>query len=165
MIKKIRERGFTMIEMIAAIFIVTVGVIGIFILIQQTISFITISSSRLVAFYLAQEGIEIVRNIRDSNILKIHQEIEGVEWDTGLTDCDLGCEADYDDWILVSNDRYLKIDGGFYNYDLGNDTRFKRKIIIIPDSDVLSVSVEVSWQERNRTHQVTTKENLYCWYQ
>jgi len=157
------KNGFTFLEVLAAILLMTLGVMGTLSLITQTTIFTQIASSRFIASYLVQEGIEIVKNIRDTNFLKIHKGIEGINWDTGLTGCSLGCEADYNDSALVSADRYLKIDGGFFNYDSVTDTVFKRKITITPGTDILKVSVEVSWQERGRTHKVTTQENLYKW--
>ena len=168
------KQGFTLIEVLAAIFLITVGVTGALIVINQTTIFTQVTSSRLVASYLAQEGIEIVKNIRDTNSLKIHKGLLTKEhWTDGLTGCAGGCEADYDDSALVSADRYLKIDGGFYNYDSGTDTVFKRKIIVFdlidlddpPDGipDQMKVQVLVSWEERGRSHQVTAQENLYKW--
>jgi len=174
MIKKIKERGFTMMEMIAAIFIITVGALGIFSLVSQTISFISVSSSRLTAIYLAQEGIEIVRNIRDSNWLEARENPD-VSWDEGIP---LGSwEADYTTQNLTQPydaGNYLNISNGFYCYSSGTPTKFKRKITIFgkvnldgdPEEifDLLKISVEVSWTERGRTHQVTTQENLYRWH-
>lgn len=153
------QKGFTLLEVIIAIFILTVGIAGAYTLITQTISSAAISEERLIAAYLAQEGIEIGRNIRDGNWL------EGATWNTGLTGCSTGCEADFDDSSLVASaSRYLKIDGGFYNYDSGTNTKFKRKITIIPEgTDILKVSVLVEWQERGRTHQLSAQENLYNW--
>jgi prepilin-type N-terminal cleavage/methylation domain-containing protein len=170
------QKGFTLIEVIVAIFVLTIGVIGILSLVNQTIISSQIISSRLVASYLAQEGIEIVKNIRDTNSLEIHKGLlTEDQWIYGLTGCESGCEADYNDSILVSANRYLKIDGGFYNYDSGNDTIFKRKITIFdvvdldvpPDEimDKMKVQVEVSWTERLRTYQVTAQENIYKWMQ
>ena len=162
------KRSFTLIEALIAIFLVNVGVVGAFTLVSQIIAFTQITSSRLIALYLGQEGIEIVRNIRDSNFLKIHRGIAGINWDTGLTGCTAGCEADYNDPSLVSASRYLKINGGFFNYDSGQYTVFKRRIIVTSDTDrgtaILRVSVEVSWQERGKTHQVAVQENLYKWW-
>ena len=173
------NKGFTLLEVIAAIFLMTIGVIGILSLVNQTIISSQTTSSRLVASYLAQEGIEIVKNIRDTNSLEIHKGLLPEEqWIYGLTGCESGCEADYNDSILVSANRYLKIDeidGGFYNYDSGNDTIFKRKITIFdvvdlddpPDEimDKMKVQVEVSWTERLRAYQVTAQENIYRWIQ
>jgi type II secretory pathway pseudopilin PulG len=156
--------GFTLLEVIIAMFIVTMGVGAVFVLVNQTLNSSGIISSRFIAIYLAQEGIELVREIRDSNFLKINNGAGGASWDAGLTNCQAGCEADYNDANLIFNNRYLKIDGGFYNYDLGTDTTFKRKITITTSTaDILEISVEASWQEQGRAHQVTVKENLYNW--
>jgi len=167
------KRGFTIIELMVTIFIMTVGLIGISNLIQQTTSFVFISSSKLTASYLAQEGIEIVRNIGDTNL------IEGEDYDKGLVfppiDCGIigsGCEADYDDSALSSySDQFLNIDSsGFYSYAPGSPTKFKRKITIdsTTDSDTwpyLKISVVVSWQEKGTLYEVTAEERLYNWRQ
>lgn len=159
-------------EVIVAIFIITAGVVGVLSLISQTVGSVTISSQRLTAAYLAQEGIEIVRNIRDTNWL------EDVAWDDGLGVSDW--EADYDDANLTScpfpcdyenNLRFLKIDGGFYNYISGTGAEFKRKITISREEyppgsgryDKITVTVEVFWQEKGRPHSVPVQENLYNW--
>lgn len=161
-----KSKGFTIIEVLTAIFVITVGVGGAVILINQTISSIKTTSSKLVASYLAQEGIEIVKNIRDSNFLKIQKTGSG-NWTDGLTGCALGCEGDFASTTTLSSylDRKLKIDGGFYKYsDSGTETPFKRKITITQNGDILEVLVETSWQERGRSYNVITQENLYKWW-
>ncbi len=163
-------QGFTLIEVVIALFLVIVGIGGAFTLIQQVISFISISSSKLTAAYLSQEGIEIVRNVRDTNWLE-----GGTNpWDEGLTDCSTGCIVDYnhsygpnqlDPNLPVYASQYLNIDAsGFYSYSSGTPTSFKRRITIgKPNSDTLEVSVQVQWEERGRTHIITARENLYNW--
>lgn len=158
------KKGFTLIEVVIAIFIATVGIMGAFSIIQQVVAYTSASYNRLTAAYLAQEGIEVVRNIRDGNWLK------GGNWQIGLTGCEVkGCEANYNDTSLASyGDRYLKIDGGFYNYDSGNDTKYKRKIFINPatgpdGSSILKVVIVVEWQKKGKTDRFSVQENLYNW--
>ncbi|MBA7596520.1 hypothetical protein ES703_03494 [subsurface metagenome] len=128
------NKSFTLIEIVVAIFLITVGTVGAFSLIQRTIAFTVISSSRLVAANLAQEGIEIIRNTRDTNWLS------GNPWDQGLSS------------------------GGWQAVEMnGQATNFQRRITITPDTDVLGVQVEVSWQERLRAHQVTVQTKLHNW--
>jgi hypothetical protein len=156
-----RNRGFTIIEATVALFVLTTGVLGAYSLIQRTIAFTSVSASRLTASYLAQEGTEIVRNFRDSNYL------QGLAWDNGLSACAAGCEVDYNDSVLsvwIDPGRFLKVDNNFvYNYETGTDTYYKRKIIISPSDGILDVSVQVSWQERGRSHQVTAQTRLRDW--
>ena len=171
---KMVKNGFTLLEMIMAIFVITVGILGIMSLIQKAMVSTSISSSRLAAVYLAQEGIEIVRNTRDVNWLEVG--ILANSWDEGLTACGgIGFIADYNhsygpDQIDPTFPCYagqpLNIDSdGFYGYSSGIQTKFKRKIIVTTasDPDIRNVSVEVSWQDRMMPYSLSVQENLYNW--
>ncbi|MDI6591435.1 MAG: prepilin-type N-terminal cleavage/methylation domain-containing protein [Patescibacteria group bacterium] len=159
------NKGFTLLEVMAAIFVITVGVIGGMTAVQKTITLISISSSRLIAAYLVQEGIEIVRNIRDTNWLE--GRAAEVPWDEGLQICSAGCEGDYTmNQSLVSwQGGYLNIDNNnFYSYSSGNPTKFKRKITISKlEPDILEVQVKVTWSERGMPQSLSAKEYLYKW--
>lgn len=163
-----RGAGFTLLEVILAITILTLAAGGSFVLIQQTVGSVSQVQSRLIASYLLQEGIEIIKNIRDSNWLK------GNDFDNGLDagDWEIDCSqsslnsclppCDYNN----NNLHFLKIDGGFYNYSEGADTRFKRKITISKEPeepDRLKVSVEVLWKERGKNYSIKSQEFLYNW--
>ena len=174
-------KGFTLMEAIVAIFLLTVGIIGVSILITNTISSTRISTDKLIASYLAQEGIEIVRNIRDTNWLE-----GAASWDDGISVGDY--EADYTNTQgfyhtcsfspFTANCEYdnlypLRIDGGFYNYSGGTETKFRRRITIFdktdlsspPDGtvDMFKISVLVTWQEKGKIHKVEAREDLYNW--
>lgn len=160
--KRKRSRGFTLLEVITAIFILTVGAGASFALIQQTLLASSLIEFKLIASYLAQEGIEIVRNIRDTNWLQEQRNTEPAKsspWDDGLCDLPPTCtwQADYTtatfeptdfegcadinhyNCNIYSDSSLLYVDGntGFYRYLAApgpNDTQtiFKRKISITP---------------------------------
>jgi len=154
--KKSKKRGFTLIELMMVVFIVSIGIAGVLNLIAKIFLHSRFTSSKLTAIYLAQEGMEIVRNIRDTNW------VEGEKWDQGIVSGDF--EADWDDQSLSSyQGRYLRIDGGHYNYDSGQLTKFKRKITIEKESDRILVSVNVSWQEGGEGYFVEDYTELYDW--
>ena len=160
---KMDKRGFTLLEVILAIFVIMVGIVGTLGIIQQGISYTQLSSSRLTADYLAQEGIEIVRNIRDTNWLEWRAN-QDILWSDGIPSGDW--EADYKTQNLTQSytGTYLNIDNsGFYSYFSGSPAKFKRKITIAKDTNILKISVQVKWQERGRNNQVTVQENLYNW--
>lgn len=159
-----KNKSFTLIEVTVAIFLVTVGVGGTFALIQQSISSISISSSRLVASYLAQEGIEIVRNIRDTNWLE-QRTAPTIPWNDGLPAGDWAADYQTNDLTQSYAGNFLNIDGnGFYSYSSGETTNLKRKITITPQgSDILEISVKVEWSERGRNHDVEVINHLYNW--
>ncbi|XOB41129.1 MAG: type IV pilus modification PilV family protein [Candidatus Nealsonbacteria bacterium] len=179
---KFFKKGFTLLEVIVAVFILTVGVGGSFALIQQTLFAAAMAQSRIIAAYLAQEGIEIIRNIRDNNWLEQRESSE-VLWNDGLNNClppNSCCEADYETDTPSSypplttiagctfNDlRYLNIDNsGFYSYSGDNQTKFKRRIFIeLIDTDKIKVEVVVEWKERGRTHQIEVVEHITNWYE
>lgn len=83
--KKIKSpRGFGMLEMVIALGILMMGVIGFSTLTMATIVTSRTSELRIVAANLAREGIEVARNIRDSNWLKIDAGQAGVSWNKDL---------------------------------------------------------------------------------
>ena len=130
-------RGFTLVEVIVVVFVITIGLLAVFNIIQNITIFSRLAASRLTAVYLAQEGIELVRNQRDTNWL------EGVDWDNGLTGCELFPFCQFG---------VINIDG------------FTRNISIVPDgSNKMDVSVDVTWQERGREYSVTNATELHNW--
>jgi hypothetical protein len=169
------KKGFTLLEAVIGIFIIVVGLVGGLSAVLQIVSLSSVSSGRLTAAYLAQEGIEIIRNIRDTNWLEART-ATSTPWDEGLTGCAAGCVADYnhsygpnptDPNLPAYSGQSLNIGGsGFYGYAAGTATTFKRKITIQkPASDRLEVTVEVTWTEKGKPYSFSTKENLYNWQQ
>lgn len=153
------KQGFTLLEVSISLTIITVGVLGVFALVQQTVGLLPVSKQRLAASYLAQEGVEIVRNLRDANI------VGGRVWNLGLTDCGAGCEADYLSPLSAWASRYLLDNNNFYNYSSGSETLYKRKITIDSSAaDVLKMTIEISWQEKTRPHSIKAREDIYNWY-
>lgn len=75
--KKIRHSraGFTLVELIVGMTIFSIAITSIFLLLNSTMKSVTISRSEIIVSNLLREQIELVRNIRDSNIAK------GAVWD------------------------------------------------------------------------------------
>ena len=149
--------------MIFAITIISVGVLGVYNGMSFAISNTQKAREHFMSAYLAQEGIEIVKNMRDANW------IVGSEWDEGLV-CANGCEADYNTASSTFSSfpytgRYLKIDSsGFYNYDSGADTIYQRKITTVePVSPTSTLNIIVEVYFKGVT--TTVREDLRDWYQ
>lgn len=164
------SRGFTLLEVLVAIFILTTGIVGVFGLIHHTVSFTSATQNKLGASYLAQEGVEIVRNIRDSNFLKIRAGVAGANWKDGIDVpaglCAAGCKADYNAASLDPGSPSASIlrDGTLYSYDSGSATSFTRIITITPDGpNKIFVEVKVAWQERGESQGVIASSELYNW--
>lgn len=153
--------GFTLIEIIFVLAIISSVMVAVFSLVQRTTGFLPGSGNKLIASYLAQEGVEIVRNLRDNNRFIVPT----VPWNDGLTACAAGCEADFASQSLTPwSGQYLKHDGNFYNYGLGDNSKFQRKIIITSESDdVLVIDVQIFWDDKGVAKTISAVEKLYQW--
>jgi len=173
------KNGFTLLEVIIAVFIIAVGVAGVAKIMPSLIVDSSVNQSRLVAAYLAQEGIEIVRNIRDTNWLENQYGGSPVAWDDGFSPCisaNGGCDIDYygvaaPPIIHPFSGTGLKLaitpSPAGYNHSFGNDTtKFVRKITIDKNAtnDILTVTVNVSWDDRGKHYDFPVQDKLYKWY-
>jgi len=59
--------AFSMIEIITVLLVISIGMTGIMSLIVQNIQSQSISRKTLIAYQLAQEGVELIRQVRDTN--------------------------------------------------------------------------------------------------
>lgn len=161
--------GFSMVELIIAIAVLSFGVVLIYGSFYSIASVNYSLGPRFTAMNLAQEGIEIIRNLRDTNY------INNVMWSTGIagSPCSLGCRLDYktvsysqlapyDDNVFLG----LNSDG-FYSYDIGaTATIYRRKITVTPvagDSNALNIESLVTWNYKGQLFSFKTDGNLYNW--
>jgi len=176
-----RKNGFTILEVILAITVLTIAVGGSFILISQTIGSILVIQSRLTASYLIQEGLELERNIRDSNWLKNQPWDQGLpagDWEADYTTASFGEDCgnlEHYNCHIYDDSSFLKIPetDEFYNYFSGTNTIFKRRITISDGVDLddpldgqidkFKVSVEVFWEGKGQLYSLAAQEYLYNW--
>jgi prepilin-type N-terminal cleavage/methylation domain-containing protein len=170
-----KNKGFTLLELLISVFILSVGILGAYVAIQKSATISSYSYDRLMAAYLAQEGIEIIRNIKDSNLL------EGligspIPWDEGLAsnnyevqysdgktssptlkNCFSGCE--FTSLLPLTKDDF------FYDYGSLKETKFRRKITIVagPGGDFLNVSATVYWQDGIKIREFKIWDKFYNW--
>lgn len=175
---RLKNNGFTLLDVIFSIGIIMVGLIVVLGLFQYVIVSARVSEERFVAVNLAQEGIEIVRSIRDSNWLR------GDPWDQGLSSCTDCSSSDhfrvqYDsDSLLPYSAEKLKIDSsGYYSYEVGApDTKFERTIYITTltaadcmvsevsgENECISVISEVKWPSFGGEKTLVIEDMLYNW--
>lgn len=172
--RKKSPRGFSLIEVTVAMFVLSVAILGSFTLIQRSLVSTSKTRFRLVAAYLAQEGIEVVRNIRDANWLERHQTGAPINWDRNLAEGGY-YNFDYRSQAIPDNSNclgknYLKFDGSFYRCSSDPKAQFQRKVIIQKidlngdGKEDMKVTVQVSWQDRGKPYNLEAQENLYNWF-
>ncbi len=150
------KKGFTLLEMLIATTVMSFGIVAIYGLVVHSIEITSENNNKFIVSQLAREGLEMVRNLRDQNWLA------GDTYNQDLLSCSLGCEIDYNaESLSPDSDSFLKIDSkGFYNYQTGEESIFKRKIVITQETDFLDIKVSVLWLDNAST---TVAENLYDW--
>ena len=134
-------RGFTLIETMVALAIFSVSIVSLIAMTSQGVANVSLAKNKLIASYLAQEGIEVVRNNRDS----------------------FGFDSLNPD--PLSGDLFYSTDNGYNNISDGSITPFKRKVTVnVVGKDEVKVSSEVKWvQGQGLGKSVTYSENLFNW--
>lgn len=155
---KTDERGFTLVEALVALFVLLLAVTPAFWLSSSSVNLAASVRNNLIAANLAQEGIEVIRAMRDRNWFTAQPFAAGLTGGTYQVVWD-------SDAVAPDADAFLKTDAnGVYNYTTGTDSIFKRTITITNVSGVeLQVQSQVSWQERNRSKTVSVEAHLFDW--
>lgn len=164
---KKRQPGFSLIEILAVLFIVSMSMLGVVSLIIQNIQAQSINRNNLVASSLAQEGIELVRQTRDSN------------WRAGKfysTDLDNGTYMiDYRSikpMALDVSGGKLYLQNGYYINQSGSDvgltsTIFSRQIIIQKQTasigSPLQIRSIVSWTDHQKPYNYELRTLIFDW--
>lgn len=170
------RHGFTVLEAIVAIALLSVSISGVFTSVQRGLSQSVSAKDEVKAFYLAQEAVEMIRNIRDANQLNRIVSNPSATWLDGITsNCPFNrvCSVDVTTFAFVncgatwgSCPQNLRQHPStfLYSYTSGNTTNFKREIQIEQvNSTEISVTVQVSWTQGATTRQFKAKTHLFNW--
>lgn len=163
-----KNKGFSLVETLIAITVLMLAIAGPMSLASSGYASSLTSKNRVSAFYLAQDAMEYIRNVRDENI------IANNDWMLGFDSCfnSNGCKVDtINDNIsdCSANCQPLDFDPSqsFYEYSGSLEgSPFTRKVNMtqLTNPDEVSVSVEVSWYDRGgRSQNFKIKENLLNW--
>jgi len=165
------KKGFSLIEILVAFVIITTSIVAIFSLVVQNIQVQKVNKDFLVASMLAQEGLELVRSIRDENWLDL---ANPGTWD-GIDDTDDTFSVDYN--YTIDRTPNVVSDGGaqlyfdtnkFYTHNSTAPnvaTQFYR-MIKIDDATAptyISVSSHVQWKVNGVTKNYIAETLLYDW--
>ena len=134
-----KSNGFTLVETLIALSIFSVSVITMMSILGSGIANTNYAKNKIAASYLAQEGIEYARNIRDNDVL--YTSTTGKNWatfrDAGIANITPPAPAGL------------------------NFNRTIQKIIVNPDE--VKIFSTVSWTQGSGSFNITFSENLFNW--
>lgn len=177
--------GFTVLESIVAIFVLSLAISGAFAAVRQSLHQSTLSKDEVKAFYLAQDVIEIIRNKRDTNMLAYLND-GTTTWLTHMSadasdHCYFGkvCRIDSTGygftfaglsycgtaWNTCPN---LNMSSVTFLYTHGNTgvvpTNFKREVMFESvNANEVAVIVRITWTKGLLTKEFKVKTHLFNW--
>ncbi len=135
-----QNKGFTLVETLVGLLIFTLTIMASMSVLGSSISSTNYAKQKIVAEYLAQEGIEYVRNQRDNYILFVSNG-SGFTWD-----------------------QFRDGKTALFYPPQPTDTTFSRSIQkIVVDTDQVKIISSVSWMQGSGLKTVTFSENLFNW--
>lgn len=180
MLNKLKQPlGFSIIEASVVMAVVSIGLLGVFSLVMQNIQVQRVSKNMLIASMLAQEGIELVRNVRDENWIADPP----VAWDMDISDDTTFIIDNMQSNIITIDNSVntineaaarLYLDGNnFYTHaSTGNTaTQYYRLITATPGGDLnadggndyYSVKSHIQWQDKGVLKDYIAETYLYDW--
>ena len=168
-------KGFTLIETLVAISLLTIAIVAPMSLTAQSLSSAYYARDQITAFYLAQEAIEALRSVRDANILKVSQ-------GTAANLLDTFASTIGQPFTIDTRTNAMVLCGGtcpplqtdatkeFYGYSASGwtDTIFTRTVTaaFIPGTiNEVKITVLVQWTTPKsfQVKSFTISDNLYRW--
>ncbi len=172
------RKGFTLIETMVAITLLAVALIGPFVAVQNAVQSSYVARDQLIASQLAQEGMEYVRSVRDTNYLS------GNTWMHYLSSysCYGATPGNYctvdptrghitQSGAMAAHNAtsaapflYLSSTNLYNQQSSGNQTRFKRLLrIYVVSATEVRVWVNVQWRTSGKTYSIDVFDNMHNW--
>lgn len=178
-----RPRGFTLVETLVAISIITTAIVGPFSAIQYAVTTANASRDRLIAVSLAQEAVETVRSVRDGNFLYVAAGNPDRGWlyamdgsgSTANCFAAAGCTIDAANYAIAAcpssgscSPVRLNSSQKLYNQApvsaTNPATRFTRTVKLTSISATeIQVTVTVTWSTNRQPYTVTVTDTLTKW--
>jgi prepilin-type N-terminal cleavage/methylation domain-containing protein len=181
------QGGFSLVEMLVAVSILLIVIVGPMTVTSRTAKSSSYATEQVQAFFLAQEGIELIQKVRDDMLLE-QFDGGGTAWDeftdaTGsgvLADCydGTGCGISWDAGSgtivnVVSCDPVTgcelrfndAAERSFYNHSLGitSSPAFTRVVRLVDQGERVSVTSTVTWRTGSLVASQEAKVETYLY--
>lgn len=174
LLKLKNKPAFSLLETVVVLFVISIGLVSILSVTVDSTRAQNLNKNSLVAARLAEEGLELVKNVRDTNFIQ-NTTSTPISWDRYISGTPGGANyrVDYSVFQPATttsiNTAKLQIsegpDSGFYVHNEAYpDSMFSRLITITASGTASStVSSLVQWIDQGQTYQVELKSILYDW--
>lgn len=174
-----RERGFTILETMVAIFILIISITGPMVFAQSGLRTAFVARDQITGFYLAQDAIETIKNVRDQNAL------DGDDWLDDIIPAGCGdpcviqvettntepeiteCSGGVCDLLNINSDGFFTYEGTPGDAQGTEESRFRRTITVAETSDDIEaqIVVAVEWTSNVQVgnSRVLVQENIFNW--
>jgi len=154
------QKGYLLIESVVAITLLIVGFLGMLALLSNSIALNRVVNDQFIGNYLAMEGVEIIKNLIDGNI------IQGKPWNENINNGDF--EVSYASSQLEPDQRrrlLFDLINNKYNYQTGNQTAFIRIVSIeFIDANEAKVNSIVKWSGRGGgKFEINLEDHFFNW--
>lgn len=169
-LSSLQSGGFFLVEAMVSMGVLMIGVLGIFALMSQSIKLTRTINDQYIGTYLAAEGIEVVKNMLDSNVLT-----DRGAWNARGFATAACYELDYETNSLDSaasascsgsGASPLLFDGSFYGYARGIPSGFFRTVQVVPIMDSAQIGVRVRSTVRwaGGEQSFVLEDTFYAWH-
>jgi len=158
----LRNSGFGILEALIASAIIVVFAAGVVVLGKISLRNVVINKHKLQAAYLAQEAVEALRNIRDTNWV---DNDPNTNWDNGLPTGEkqgifLKTTGSVKKWEVKSNVDQFNLNNTVFTREI----RIRRYPAINSlDQKTIGVQVIVSWNDYGKERNVTINSYITDW--
>lgn len=164
--------GQSLVEVMVAITILTVGFLGMSGLLSQSLALNRVTTNQVTATYLASEGVEIAKNLIDHDVYAggdgqwgacfLGRGTTDFEIDYSTTDC-----STLTKFISPGDALWYHADTHLYDYNSngGTATSFMRMVRVRTSGDEITVTAEVWWPGLAGTQgNIILEDHFYKWY-
>lgn len=157
------NKGFTLLETLVAILLFTIALAALLALVRDSVTSATYTKNEVVATYLAQEGVDYIRNIRDT---MVHVNPQPPSPWVNFTDfLNLqGCSNSSGCSLDIYSATKLNSCLGVCTPMIISGKSFRRTInTTTSGTDAVLVKVEVTWVNGTTQRTKTLTTSLYNW--
>ena len=140
--KSLQSKSQSIVEILLALLVFSIAFISLVILVNNYLKILKTAKDRIIANFLAQEGLELVIAKRNINKVKRSDWLDGLNYDSFCIDINLNPQSSPKHCVL-----YLDSNNRFVHSNTPTPTPFSRLITLNVSTNIATVTSEVIFDE------------------